>query len=382
MSFNSLIRVFRRQRIARACVGLLVLAGAAFGQYKLAHLPRAVNLDTTGKFSPATIKLGQQELIIEGPVVNAAEGMLFSHDGRPNELVAVGLEHARLDEQTIRSLEGTGLRPPSAPAEIDYRARDSMRSFKGESCRTRVEVRAMSKMPSEIHIFQLGVPGLSQYRYLEMTAKGAELVSRILTESPGDSELAPGCQKLLMVGDWTQPLTNFEVKTIVDDNSALRFTFSPLARGSSLWGGPEGLFEPFDLGVEQQTPNDPQPFQARAVSIRSLRGGDPAAAPLTLASAQSDGALLTIHGLRIGSDQIQLNIAGKGYVKINGEDVTIDVLKRVGENPIPSALLAAGNAALLAWVASLILKSPSTGNAQGRTRRFQRRRRGNANNPS
>ena len=377
MSFNSVTRVFRRHRIVRAGVGLLMLAGAAFGQYKLAHVPQPVNLDTTGRFSPATITLGQQELIIEGPVVNAAEGMLFSHDGRANEIVEVRFQRARLDEETIGALEGKGLTPPSSPAEIDYRARDSMRSLKGESCRTRVELRAISKMPSEIHIFQLGAPGLSHYRYLEMTAKGAELVSRILTESPGDSVLAPGCQKLLRVGDWNQPLTNFEVATIVDDDSALRFAFSPLTREASLWGGPQDFFEPLDLGVEKQNPNDQPPFQARAVSVRSLSGGD--SARLTQASAEGDGALLTIYGLRIGSDKIQLSIAGKGRVKINGEDVTVDVLKRVGENPIPSALLAAGNAALLAWVARLILKRPSTGNSQGRTRRFQRRRRGDEN---
>lgn len=384
MSFKPFV-FFREQRIARAMVGLLALAGAAFAQYRLANVPMPVSVETIGDFSPAKLRLGQEELIIEGPVVNSEEGMLFSHDGRANEIVDVSFDHARLDEQTIGMLESSGLRPPSTPVKIDYVVQESTGpSTGGEPCRSRVELRTISKMPAEIHIFQLGTPGQNHYRNLEMKTIGAELVSHMLTESPDDSNFAPGCLKLLKVGDWNQRLTRIAVSAIVAEDSALRFNFRSLTPDSKLWDDTGGFFEPLDLGVQKLNPNDPPPFQARAVSIRSLGGRDSTSAPPTLASARSadDGPLLIVSSLRVGSDQLQVSISGKGWVKINGEDKTVNFLDRVKENPLPSGVLASANAALLAWVARLILKSPSTSHQpkhyQRRSRRFERRRKGNA----
>ena len=74
MSFSLLTTLWRR-RLVRAGVGLLVLAAAAFALYKLAHVPQPVDLAATGKFSPASIKLSEQELIIEAPLVNQDEAV-------------------------------------------------------------------------------------------------------------------------------------------------------------------------------------------------------------------------------------------------------------------------------------------------------------------
>lgn len=377
MSFN-ILKVIWRRRLVRAGAGLLVLAAAAFAQYRLTNVPMPVNVETTEKFSPATINLGREELVIEGPMVNPSERMLFSHDGKSNEIVEVSFDQARLGEKTISLFEQLGLKPPASPARVDYRARESNKPSVGEqSCRTRVELRAATQMPAEIHLFQLSTPGMERYRNLEMTARGAELISSLLTESPGDSDLAPGCQHLLRVGDWNQPLSRIGVTAVVSDSSAIHFNFRPLTATDTLWGDAAGFYEPFDLGSQQLKPDDPSPFQARAVSIRRL--GDSATPALINAQSTSDGPPLTISGLRIGSDQLQISIAGKGRVKINGEDMTVNFLNRVEENPIPSALLAALNAALLAWVARLIFKSPSassqSGDSQeGRSRKSRRRR--------
>jgi hypothetical protein len=383
MSFNPLRALWRR-RIVRAGVGLLVLVGAAYAQYRLANVPLPMNVETIENFSPATIKLGQQELVIEGPVVNSAERMLFSHDGKQNETVDVSFDRARLDEQTVLMFESLGLKPLSTPARIDYRAQETQKPPVGEeSCRTRVELRAASQMPAEIHLFQLGDAGLERYRHLEMRAVGAELVSNLLTESPGGSDLVPGCQKLLRVGDWNQSLTTIGVTTVVADNSALRFSFRPLTTTETLWGDATGFYEPFDLGAKKLNPNDPPPFQARAVSIRPLGGGNSTSAPppeMASVRSTSDGPPLTIYGLKVGSDQLQLSIAGKGWVQINGEDKTVNFLQRVEENPIPSALLLAANTALIAWVARLIFQSlsssPEPDDTKGRSSRSQRRRKG------
>jgi hypothetical protein len=382
MSFNSLMTALSQQRIARAGLGLLVLAVAAIVQYKLAYIPQPVNLDTTGKFSPATIKRGQENLIIEGPSVNSSEGVLFSHDGKPNEIVNVTFERARLDEQTIEMFGDGESRPPAITAEIVYRTDEPTPPPIGEeSCRTQVELRAASKMPDEIQLFQLGDPGLERYRHLEMRTKGTELTSQLVISSPGGSYNEPGCQKQLKVGDWKKSIAS-DVTTIVAENSNLRFRFQPLTTNASLWDGPDGLFEPFDLGAPQVNPTDPPSFQARAVSIRSLSSvNTPSTSPALLsARSMDDGPPLTISGLKIGSDQLQLSVAGKGWVQVDGEDVTLNLLDRVQEHPIPAALLGAANGALLAWVARLILQSPApppkpkSPQRKARTLKVQRKR--------
>jgi len=357
MSFNPL-KAFKRHRIARAGVGLLVLAGAALAEYKLANVPRPVNLETTGRFSPATIRLGQAELVIGGPVVDSKERLLFSHEGKPNETVDISSDHARLDEDTREMFEHFGARILSTPTQIDYRAEDPTESSASlEPCHTRVEILAASKMPDEIHIFQLGDPGANSFRHLRMRAKGAELVLNLVTRSPSDnSEGAPGCQYVIRVGDWHDNITALDLTAVNSEDSDLRLNFRRLMRDSTPWADTEGVL-PLDLGTQQLTPaSSPPPFQARSVSIKSLDLGN----PRTLLSAISDGPLLTIRDLKIGSDQIQLTIAGTGWVKIDGKPWTVNFLDRLMENKILAALLAAANAALLALVARLIFKTPST----------------------
>lgn len=84
MPLNRLI-AFTRQRLVRAVVGILVLAGAAFAQYKLAHVPRAVDVATIKELSPATTSEGE-EIIIEAPVINAVGGRCFLMMGRRMKL--------------------------------------------------------------------------------------------------------------------------------------------------------------------------------------------------------------------------------------------------------------------------------------------------------
>jgi hypothetical protein len=360
MPFNTLM-AFGRRRLARIGLGLLVLAVAAFAQYRLANVPRPVNLETTGKFSPATIRLGREELVIDGPVVNSSVGMLLSHDGRPNETVDARFDRARLDEQTIRLFESVGAKPPSAPGKIDYRPDEpKIPVTSDEPCHTRVELRA-SQMPSEIHIFQLGEPGFNHYRHLEIGTRGAELVSNLDTASPHDADLGPGCQYLLRVGDWSEPVTKVGLTSIMAEGSDLRLYFRALKPDSTPWADTGGVLR-LDLGGAQKlNPNDPPPFQARAISIRALGQSNSSSAPPALISARStdDGPLISINDLTVASDQLQLSISGNGWVTINGEPDTVNFLKRVQENPILLALLAALDTALLAWVTRLILKTPS-----------------------
>lgn len=356
MPLNRLI-AFTRQRLVRAVVGILVLAGAAFAQYELAHVPRALDVATIKDLSPATTSDGE-EIIIEAPVINAAEGMLFSHDGKTNEIVDINFDQARLDATTVAMFEsyGLGLTPPATPARIYYQAQESPPST-DEPCHTQVELHTASQMPGEIRFSQFDSPGSKQDRYLQVTIRGAELSANLLTDSAGDSDRGPGCQKLLKVGDWKQSLARGSVTIVVAQDSSFRCSFRPRIADDNLWAQTQGLL-PLALGARQQDSNDPT-FQARGVSINSV-GSDGSTIARVSARSADDAPLLSISGLSIGPDQIQVSVAGKGFVKVNGKPVTVNLLKPIQDNPVLLALLVATNGALLAWVARLVFKTPQT----------------------
>lgn len=125
----------------------------------------------------------------------------------------------------------------------------------------------------------------------------------------------------------------------------------------NLWAQTQGLL-PLALGARQQDSNDPA-FQARAVSINS-RGRESSTIARVSARSADGGPLLSINGLSIGADQIQVSIAGRGLVKVNGKPATVNLLKPIQDNPVLLALLVATNGALLAWVARVVFKTPPT----------------------
>ncbi|HEV3469063.1 MAG TPA: hypothetical protein VG148_07060 [Pyrinomonadaceae bacterium] len=109
----------RPNRAVRVAAGACVLAAAALAQYYLANVPTPVDVDVTNKFSPAVVRLGQEELVIEEPVSSSAE-VLLAHEGRENEAVEVRFDSARLDEQTREDLLSPKFDPPRTPEKIDY----------------------------------------------------------------------------------------------------------------------------------------------------------------------------------------------------------------------------------------------------------------------
>jgi hypothetical protein len=382
------LKLYRRSRLVRLAAALVVLIGAAILQYYLANVRLPVDIGATNKFSPATIKLGQEELVIKNPFVNPSEGLLLSHVGNPNEVVDVYFDRARLGEESISLFEALGSKPPPASGPIDYITQNPARaSDAGEACRTfvQIEVPDASNPIDEFHLYQLEDPGLNRYRLIELKTIGRELIVHVSTEAPpGGSPESPGCRKFLRAGDWNQPLTgSLGLKIFAAAGSSFHLVFRPVVARAPLWKGPDGFFEPFGLGSPKLNPGDLPPFQAKAVSIKPLQGDSSTGLSREILSAQATdkGALLSVDSLKIGSNQLQLGVSGNGRVKINGEDVTVDLFDRAKRYPIPAGLLAAANAALLAWFMSLFsgkrqspaLESDSSHPLKSR-RRFRKRK--------
>ena len=192
-----------------------------------------------------------------------------------------------------------------------------------------------------------------------MTSSDAEFSADLLTE-PSDSYLAPGCQKLLKVDDVSHS-TSIDLTARVAANSTVHFTVYPLTADSTPWGDAQGSIAVDLGGAPRLTATDAPPFQARAISIRRLGSGTATQAPAVLsARSEAGGPLLTVSNLKIFSDHLEVSIAGKGNVEIDGVEQTTDFMKLMFENMIISGLLIAANAALLAWVARLVFKAPPT----------------------
>ena len=366
-----LLHVFEtywHRRSVRVLAGVLVFALALGVQYYLTDIPVPADLAGTERFTPATVRLGQEELIIEEPEVNSSEGIVFSHAGATNEIVDIRFERARLDTDTVDMLTALGDSPPTGPTQVDYVPQEAAQAAAGrEPCRTFVTVAwaRTDEPPAALRFFQLEAPGLDNYRYVEMQATGSELAVRLLSKSASDDNVpgAPGCRSRLRAGELEELLGgSVGLNIVAAPDAKFRWHFRRRAQGQPPWGSADGLFEPFTLGAPQTDPNEKPPLRARAIRIRALHAD--ASAPDILSARSTDkGPPLSISGLKIGSDQLQLNVTGNGWVKINGADRTVNVFERVEKYPLTSALLGALNSALLAWIGYAIFghHKPATG---------------------
>ncbi|MDT4952489.1 MAG: hypothetical protein QOJ02_627 [Acidobacteriota bacterium] len=385
------VRGYWKKRIVRGAVALLVFAGVLFLQYRLANIPLPVDVEASNKFTIPPIMLGQEELVIEGLVIDPASHQLLYHEGKPTESVSVTFDQARLSEDTIRLYDIKQVTPPT-PAQINYdtyvpenkrpKPKPTLKPKPSptpeakviEACQTnvRVELANKEKPPAEIHFFQKD-RGREFFRHLEMKASGAELVVQIVTLSPAENDsndsadeaaveddqgateedetAPPACLKSLRLKSQTIGEANVKIPpdssmvAIPATDSTFMFHFLPLPGNSPSWGGKDGFYEAFTLGPPVGAPV----IQAHGVSIKAFDGS----VVLSIRAADAKSPL-RVNKLEVGEDQLKASISGRGFVTIRGEEITVDLLERIKKYPIIAALFLVANAGLIAWLARLI----------------------------
>jgi hypothetical protein len=344
----------------RILVALLVTAAVAYFQYRLTKIPLPIDLEATNRFKLPDLLLGQSMLIINGPLKSSTQSTLISHDGRVNELVSLRLDRGHLAAATVEDLKSNDSYSPAASAEGPIRYTNenpqSGQEKKGEPCRTnfRIDVPLNQQPPTELRFFQL-TPGLQRERQIEIQASDEILVTIEPVAGENNDIEAQGCKKLLEVNNWSQPMgPGVIVSAVAAPNYAFRFSFTPMQETNTLWTT-AGFYDPLDLGVSQEKLSDPPPvIRAAAISIRTVDGR-------TLFSAwrASDETFVQLNKLEIGSDKLQANLSGRGFVTLNDEVITLGLFERIEDYKVIAALLGLANAAIVGWITRIIRKRPA-----------------------
>lgn len=337
-----------KSRLLRAGVALLVIAGAVLFQYKLANRPIPVQVGDAGGITLPSIRPGEQ-LVIERPDIRSKP--LFLHTGNTVEILDVELERATISQETQQDYN-LDLRSSQVAGRLSYETQPPQASK--IPCSTDVEVRATDgKAPTVMSFSQSQPPGNETYRALDMRIN-RDVVLAVLTkpaDSPDDEESdaedgGPGCVKRLQ-GDQLREREKQKdlagavaVRTNVVANSKISLRFYPTDARAPIWNGRDGYLKPFQ--------NASPILKAARVSVKSANDS------VLFEITAEPNEFVRINALNIGSDKLEADVSGKGFVKRDGELITLNLFARIQQQPLYAALLAMGNAALLAWLARLV----------------------------
>lgn len=337
-----------KRRLLRAAVALLVIAVAVLFQYWLANRPIPVQVGDAGGITLPPIRAGEQ-LIIEHPDIRS--NPLFLHTGNSVEILDVELERATISPETQQDYNFDS-RSRLIADRLSYETQPPQASK--IPCSTDVEVQSIDgRTPTEMRFSQSQPPGNETYRALDVRIN-QDVVLIVLTnpsDNPAgeDSEAeddGPGCVKRLQ-GDQLREKEKQKdlagavaVKIIVIANSKISLRFYPTDARAPIWNDRNGYLKPFQ--------NASPVLGASRVSLNASNKS------VLFEITAEPNEFVRIDTLNIGSDKLEADVSGKGFVKRNGELITLNLFARIQQYPLYAGLMAMANAGLLAWLARLV----------------------------
>lgn len=332
-----------KPRFLRILTALCVLLAAFAVQYYVANTRLPVEAEDIGELSPATARLGRHLLTIEQPELHPT-GLLLSYSGTGREVIDATFESARYDDRALREL---GFDPPAGAHPVSYLAHDTGQpEAAGEPCRTSLEVYVApgSRPASRIAFSQTGSPGLDRFRQLRLDAAESHLTVRLMTASADGNPFHPLCSRLLRIGEFEAVLQGSQaVRIAAEPGSAIELRLGRGTDGSALWGGDAGFVGGFIL-------SESPPLRAAGLRVERRSEGARSAAALHAAWRPEGEPALSIDRLQVGSDQVQISVAGKAWTTIDGSDVTVNLFDRLKRYPLFAGLFGTANAGLVAWL--------------------------------
>ncbi len=361
---------------------VLLLAGAIYGEYRLAHISVPVYVENSPpQFNSPTATQAQEELVIDSPSpavsdqpASESPTVLAHNPAIEGFSMAVHFDSARLSEKHLDDLRRQNKKlPPEGFQAIDYSTyvpgKDSPKQLEmldenAKPCGASIDIALANNknLPSELHLFQPEDRGATD-RTLEIRAVGADLVVQLSITDTTGTRRGPGCRKNISVGDdWDMLFAGeTQLQIIVADGSHFRVWFSPLPNQTP-WSGENGPFEPFRL--------TPPPG---AVAIRKIKHDGPVTTPPAFKASSIKGTPLSLRQLTVGAHDLQLRFAGQAMVEEHGNAaVTFDLVKFAESNRLLAGTLALLDAALLEGLRRAVL---SPGRAEPKPRKPKRRAR-------
>lgn len=351
MRFHDLhrrLKVLWKKRLVRGIAALLITTGVVLLQFRLANIPLPVQIGNSSETTIPPIRFGE-ELVIGGPASGST--LLLGHNGDATEIVDFYLENATITQETRRSYD-LDPRAQLTPGRLSYTTQPAESSR--IPCTTDVEARLLDEKrpPREIRFFQSPAPGNQSHREINVRVDQDVLlvVGTNPTESPPEEDSdddGPGCVKRLEGTQLKEKEKQkilagaFTIESNIRANSSIMMRFLPIDAGKPIWTGNDGFVEPFRFTSPI--------LRSTHISIRSSDNS----APFEIIGSEK-GDPLRVNALRIGSDQLRADVSGKGFVRRDGEMVTLKLVERIQQYPFFAALFAMLNAGLLAWLTRLV----------------------------
>lgn len=341
-----------RSRLAGKVISLVCLAVAGAVEWKLVNLPAG---DVSGQF-PTTVRARNEIVTFTDP--RSVTGGPFSFMYAPpteaeQVLLTAYFDNAQLSDQTLQAFRSFQISAPSSAGVITY-----LTSGAGSAaCATKLQVEPAVGNLKSVEFSQTGSDITSGYRSLGASFSGTGAVVTLTSQGALQSGLSP-CRIELSIGDWRQSAQGFlPIKIQVPPDARFRFHWQNLDERSSTWKTKSAALPLLQFGSSAS-----DEFMTQTIVISSLNPKTGAPDPPRFeARGAKRSSLLTVLSLGINQNQLEINASGKGHVLKSGKVAsTVNVLETLNKNPILSALLAAGNLALIGWVGRLFFPSGSS----------------------
>lgn len=388
---------FWRKRWVRILVAVPVLVAAIFVEYRLANIPLPVEVEKT--ISPIKASLIKREvLIVENPfreIVSQGRDLqselLPRNDTTKGISIAAHFDSARLSDGNMDRLLRESKRDPAKKPptqglqQVDYTTDEPAEDSQAHSgaasgasaqpCSAAIALTLAddTRPPKEIQFLQPSDATFGE-RTLEIKVIGGDLIVQLsvvdtmqpVTLDPTRKPLGAGCSKTVSVGAaWERSFTGpTQLEVVVPAEQSFQVWFSPLPKQNP-WPRVGDFHEPFNLITVP-------PVSASGLQ-KTIQGSSPPTFPTLKASRVTGEQPLLLRHLRIGAEELQLDISGQAMVQENGKDiVTFDLWKWMKLYPLPAILLSGLQLSLVNWVRLSFKKTPN-GPATRRKKRRSRR---------
>jgi len=336
------------RRFAQKILPFFCLLGAVAVEWKLVNLPAG---DVKGQF-PVTIRARNE--IATFTDVGSVSGGPFSFSYAPATeaekiLLDVYFDRAQLSDETLGVLKSIHVAAPASPGAITY-----LTSSAGNaSCATKIKVEPEAGDLKSVEFSQDESDITSGYRMLATKFTGATAGVTLISQGTFQNGLSP-CRIELSVGDWKQSTQGFlPIGIQVPPGAPFRLHWQNLDAQSSSWRTKSAALSLLAFGSDAR-----DEFSARTITINSLNPKTESPNPPRFEARGTKQLPLTVSSFGINQSQLEIDASGKGRVLEAGKVVsTVNVWEVFNKNPILSALIAAGNLALIGWAKRLFFPS-------------------------